>query len=105
MDPTAEEFTTMVTVGAVLNWVPVREPLRTSIMGALHIYDDAPVRILAALPGEVIQEALDFFITHDLWVLLVIEKDELTDPVEIGLLGAVTILPGPDLCADRLQKR
>ena len=48
----------MLTVGAVLNWVPVREPLRTSIMGALHVYDDDPVRILAALPGEVIQEAL-----------------------------------------------
>jgi len=53
----------------------------------------------------VIQEALDFVIAHHLGVLLVIEKDELTDPIEIGLLGSVTVLLGSDLCADRLQKR
>ena len=58
MEPTSEEFATLLTVGAVLNWVPVREPLRTSVMGALQIFDDDPVRILAALPGEVIQDTL-----------------------------------------------
>lgn len=57
------------------------------------------------IDGEMIQEALDFVITHDFWVLFVIEKDELTNPVEIGLLGSVAVLLGPDLCANRLQKR
>jgi hypothetical protein len=53
----------------------------------------------------VIQETLNFVITHDFWVLLVIEKDELTNPVKIGLLGSVAVLLRSDLCADRLQKR
>jgi len=41
-------------------------------------------------------------ITHDFWVLLVIEKDELTNPVKIGLLGSVAVLLCPNFCADRL---
>ena len=52
--------------------------------------------------GEMIQETLNFVITHDFWVLLVIENDELTNPVKIGLLGSVAVLLCPNFCADRL---
>ncbi|RCW62599.1 hypothetical protein DET61_1231, partial [Marinobacter nauticus] len=55
------------------------------------------------IDGEVIQETLNFVITHDFWVLLVIEKDEQTNPVKIGLLGSVAVLLCPNFCADCVQ--
>ena len=55
--------------------------------------------------GEMIQETLNFAITHHLRVLLVIEQNELADPVEIGFLCSIAVLLRPDFCANRLQKR
>lgn len=55
--------------------------------------------------GEIIQETLNFAITHHLRVLLVIEQNELADPVEIGFLCSIAVLLRPDFCANRLQKR
>jgi hypothetical protein len=59
----------------------------------------------STIDGEVIQKALNLVITHHLWVFLVVKKDELADPVEIRLLGAVAVLLGSDLYANRFQKR
>jgi TPP-dependent pyruvate/acetoin dehydrogenase alpha subunit len=53
----------------------------------------------------MIQETLNFAITHHLRVLLVIEQNELADPVEIGFLCSIAVLLRPDFCANRLQKR
>lgn len=39
--------------------------------------------------GQVIEVALDFLLAHLAGVLLVIEEDELTYPVNIGLFSSV----------------
>ena len=55
--------------------------------------------------GEMIQETLNFAIAQQLGMFLVTEQNELTDPVEIAFLRSITVLPRPDFCANRLQKR
>ena len=65
----------------------------------------APLKILSTnLHGKRRQEGRDLSGAHLGGVPLAVEEDESPDPVDVGLLGSPTVVPGADGLADPVEK-
>ena len=68
MEPSKVEFDAMLKVEDVFAWVPIREPQLSEVYATLGLSAEDPLRVLAMMGDEAIQEKLtEIQARPDLW--------------------------------------
>ena len=58
MEPSADELKAMTTIGAMLRWVPLKEPVASAVLEVFGLEEADPPRALAVLSREVVDKAI-----------------------------------------------